>query len=71
MIFRTFYFVVTFAETEAKSSELVDNEAYLSERVSALNQPLACSGSTETNPDDDVQLDAFPTVRHVVFLTSL
>uniref|UniRef100_A0A1B6ERC9 Pescadillo homolog n=1 Tax=Cuerna arida TaxID=1464854 RepID=A0A1B6ERC9_9HEMI len=57
------YYPPTFASysaLEAKGNELVDEEAYLSERIAALNQPLARSGMSEDNPDE-VELDAFPT----------
>lgn len=47
--------------SQAKECDLVDEEVYLSERVAALNQPLARSGSV-TNADDEVQLDSFPMV---------
>lgn len=49
--------------SEAKGNDLVDEEAYLSERIAALNQPLARSGS-DTNADDEVELDSFPTVYY-------
>uniref|UniRef100_A0A1B6L8V9 Pescadillo homolog n=1 Tax=Graphocephala atropunctata TaxID=36148 RepID=A0A1B6L8V9_9HEMI len=58
------YYPPTFAAysaSEAKGNDLVDEEAYLSERIAALNQPLARSGMSEGNPDDEVELDAFPT----------
>ncbi|XP_046687521.1 LOW QUALITY PROTEIN: pescadillo homolog [Homalodisca vitripennis] len=57
------YYPPTFASysaLEAKGNELVDEEAYLSERIAALNQPLARSGTSEDN-SDEVELDAFPT----------
>lgn len=49
----------------------MDEEAYLSERVAALNQPLARTGTANANPDEEVELDLFPTVWPFQVLTWL
>ncbi|XP_054262532.1 pescadillo homolog [Macrosteles quadrilineatus] len=51
----------SFSASEAKENDLVDAEAYLSERVAALSQPLARTGALDSNPDEEVELDSFPT----------
>jgi len=56
------YYPPTFAAysaSQAKDNELVDREVYLAERIAALNQPLARSGSDA--PEEEVELDSFPT----------
>lgn len=51
---------VLFISADATEKTLVDEEAFVSERVAALNVPLFCTGPTV---EEEVEMDQFPMVK--------
>lgn len=50
-----------FVSDDATEKTLVDEEAFVSERVAALNVPLFCTGDPAV--EEEVELDHFPMVK--------
>jgi len=50
-----------FVSDDATEKTLVDEEAFVSERVAGLNVPLFCTGDPAV--EEEVELDHFPMVK--------
>jgi hypothetical protein len=59
-----------FTSADATEKTLVDEEAFVSERVAALNVPLFRTGG-EPTAEEEVDIDQFPTVRNILRLLEL
>jgi hypothetical protein len=55
---------------DATEKTLVDEEAFVSERVAALNVPLFRSGG-EPAAEEEVEMDQFPMVKSILHLPEL
>jgi hypothetical protein len=51
-----------FTSADATEKTLVDEEAFVSERVAALNVPLFRTGGA-TTAEEEVEIDQFPMVK--------
>lgn len=59
-----------FTSADATEKTLVDEEAFVSERVAALNVPLFRTGG-DTTAEEEVEIDQFPTVKNILLLLEL
>lgn len=61
---------ILFTSADATEKTLVDEEAFVSERVAALNVPLFRTGR-DTAAEEEVEIDQFPMVKHILLLLTL
>jgi hypothetical protein len=59
-----------FTSVDATEKILVDEEAFVSERVAALNVPLFRTG-VATTAEEEVEIDQFPMVKNILLLLEL
>jgi hypothetical protein len=56
-----------FTSVDAIEKTLVDEEAFVSERVAALNVPIFRTGG-DTAAEEEVEIDQFPMVKNILLL---
>jgi hypothetical protein len=59
-----------FTSADATEKTLVDEEAFVSERVAALNVPLFRTGGYPVS-EEEVEMDQFPMVKNILLLLKL
>jgi hypothetical protein len=59
-----------FTSADATEKTLVDEEAFVSERVAALNVPLFRTGG-DTAAEEEAEIDQFPMVKNILLLLEL